>query len=108
MASAWSRQSLRLMLLLLAFGLLMYNAQAQSPTMDEQNHMARGYALLRTGDPRLSLEHPPLINLLEAVPLGGEIVDIVPCASTKHLRVILIANATGLARRPVLIGNGVT
>jgi len=73
MASAWSRQSLRLMLLLLAFGLLMYNAQAQSPTMDEQNHMARGYALLRTGDPRLSLEHPPLINLLEAVPLGGEI-----------------------------------
>ncbi len=52
-----------------AFGLLMYNAQAQSPTMDEQNHIARGYALLRTGDPRLSLEHPPFINVLEAAPL---------------------------------------
>jgi len=52
-----------------AFGLLMYNAQAQSPTMDEQNHIARGYALWRTGDPRLSVEHPPFINLLEAAPL---------------------------------------
>ncbi len=46
-----------------------YNAQAQSPTMDEQNHIARGYALLRTGDPRLSIEHPPLVNALEALPL---------------------------------------
>jgi len=51
------------------FGFLMYNAWAQSPTMDEQNHIARGYALLRTGDPRLSLEHPPLINVIEALPL---------------------------------------
>jgi hypothetical protein len=39
--------------------------------MDEQNHLARGYALLTTGDPRLSIEHPPLINVLEALPLGG-------------------------------------
>ncbi len=51
------------------FGFLTYNAWAQSPTMDEQNHITRGYALLRTGDPRLSLEHPPLINVLEALPL---------------------------------------
>jgi len=51
------------------FGFLMYNAWAQSPTMDEQNHIARGYALLRTGDPRLSLEHPPLINVVTALPL---------------------------------------
>ncbi len=34
--------------------------------MDEQNHIARGIALLRTGDPRLSVEHPPLINSLSA------------------------------------------
>ncbi|MCA9952484.1 MAG: hypothetical protein KDE48_22695, partial [Anaerolineales bacterium] len=40
-----------------------------SPTMDEQNHIARGLAFLRTGDPRLSLEHPPLINSLSALPL---------------------------------------
>ena len=37
--------------------------------MDEQNHIARGLAFLRTGDPRLSLEHPPLVNSLSALPL---------------------------------------
>ncbi len=56
-------------LLLVLFFRLTFNAWAQSPTMDEQNHIARGYALLRTGDPRLSIEHPPLINALEAAPL---------------------------------------
>ncbi len=40
-----------------------------SPTMDEQNHIARGLAFLRTADPRLSLEHPPLVNSLSALPL---------------------------------------
>lgn len=74
MSRRWLRQAIHLGLLLLAAGLLVFNAQAQSPTMDEQNHMARGYALLRTGDPRLSVEHPPLINLLEALPLGGGVV----------------------------------
>ncbi len=54
---------------LAAFGWMAFNAQAQSPTMDEQNHIARGYVFLRTGDPRLSVEHPPLINSLEALPL---------------------------------------
>ncbi len=37
--------------------------------MDEQNHIARGLAFVRTGDPRLSLEHPPLINGWSALPL---------------------------------------
>ena len=74
MDRAWARQCVRLVLLLAAFGLLTYNAQAQSPTMDEQNHMARGYGLLRTGDPRLSIEHPPLINLLVALPLGSGVI----------------------------------
>ncbi|MCB9422826.1 MAG: glycosyltransferase family 39 protein [Ardenticatenaceae bacterium] len=40
-----------------------------SPTVDEQNHLARGAAFVRTGDPRLSLEHPPLVNALSALPL---------------------------------------
>ncbi len=40
-----------------------------SPTMDEQNHIARGLAFLRTGDAHMSLEHPPLVNLLSALPL---------------------------------------
>ncbi|MCP4517326.1 MAG: phospholipid carrier-dependent glycosyltransferase, partial [Delftia sp.] len=36
--------------------------------MDEGNHIARGAAFLGTGDPRLSLEHPPLVNTLSALP----------------------------------------
>ena len=37
--------------------------------MDEQNHLARGLALWQTGDPRLSLEHPPLVNLWSTLPI---------------------------------------
>ena len=40
-----------------------------SPTMDEQNHIGRGIAFVKTGDPRLSLEHPPLVNAISALPL---------------------------------------
>ena len=54
---------------LLFFFLALDSAVGDSPTMDEQNHIARGLAFLRTGDPRLSLEHPPLINGLSALPL---------------------------------------
>lgn len=55
--------------LLLYFWLAVGSLVGDSPTMDEQNHIARGLAFLRTGDPRLSLEHPPLINSLSALPL---------------------------------------
>jgi len=54
---------------LLFFYLAMSSLVGDSPTMDEQNHLARGLAFLRTGDARLSLEHPPLINSLSALPL---------------------------------------
>ncbi|HEX6386090.1 MAG TPA: phospholipid carrier-dependent glycosyltransferase, partial [Anaerolineae bacterium] len=54
---------------LLFFFLALNSLVGDSPTMDEQNHMARGLAFLRTGDPRLSLEHPPLVNALSALPL---------------------------------------
>lgn len=37
--------------------------------MDEQNHLARGIAFIKSGDPRLSLEHPPLVNSLSTLPL---------------------------------------
>ncbi|VAW34892.1 hypothetical protein MNBD_CHLOROFLEXI01-5274, partial [hydrothermal vent metagenome] len=40
-----------------------------SPTMDEQNHLARGVAFVKTADPRLSLEHPPLVNSISGLPL---------------------------------------
>lgn len=56
-------------LLGLMFVLMVSNALLKSPTMDEQNHIARGYAYLRTGDLRLNLDHPPLINCLSAAPL---------------------------------------
>ncbi|MEZ4516478.1 MAG: phospholipid carrier-dependent glycosyltransferase [Chloroflexota bacterium] len=55
--------------LLLFFFLALSSLVDDSPTIDEQNHIARGLAFLRTGDPRLSLEHPPLINALSALPL---------------------------------------
>lgn len=55
--------------ILLFFFLALDSLVDDSPTMDEQNHIARGLAFLRTGDPRLSLEHPPLINSISALPL---------------------------------------
>jgi hypothetical protein len=56
-------------LLLLIFTQALGSARLKSPTMDEQNHIARGLAYLRTGDLRLSVEHPPLVNALCALPL---------------------------------------
>lgn len=60
---------LAVLLMLVAFGLMLTSAVQKSPTMDEQNHIARGAAYLGTGDPRLSVEHPPLVNLLSALPV---------------------------------------
>ena len=51
------------------FGLALFSLRADSPTMDEQNHLARGAALIRTGDPRLSVEHPPVGNGLSGLML---------------------------------------
>ncbi|MEE8392353.1 MAG: glycosyltransferase family 39 protein, partial [Anaerolineae bacterium] len=59
---------LAVVLLILSFGLALTSAMRKSPTMDEQNHIARGAAYLGTGDPRLSIEHPPLVNVLSALP----------------------------------------
>lgn len=55
-------------LLLLSSALALTSAVGKSPTMDEQNHIARGAAYLGTGDPRLSVEHPPVVNVLSALP----------------------------------------
>lgn len=67
-AALWA-QFLVVGLLVLTFGLALTSAVQESPTMDEQNHIARGAAYLGTGDPRLSVEHPPLVNLLSALPV---------------------------------------
>ncbi len=55
--------------LLLFCALAVGSLVGDSPTMDEQNHLARGLALLKTGDARLSVEHPPLVNVLSALPV---------------------------------------
>jgi len=58
-----------LFFLLVLFCLLVFSVGEKSPTADEQNHVARGLAYLRTGDLRLSQEHPPGVNAWEAWPL---------------------------------------
>ncbi len=61
--------------LLLLGGLSLFASQAlfasslKSAAFDEQYHIAAGYAYLRTGDFRLSLSHPPLVNALSGLPL---------------------------------------
>jgi hypothetical protein len=67
MSAATQTRFLVIGLLVLAFGLALTSAGQKSPTMDEQNHIARGVAYLGTGDPRLSIEHPPLVNLLSGL-----------------------------------------
>ena len=69
MSAAIQSRFLVVGLLVLAFALALTSAVQMSPTMDEQNHIARGAAYLGTGDPRLSIEHPPLINVLSALPV---------------------------------------
>jgi 4-amino-4-deoxy-L-arabinose transferase-like glycosyltransferase len=61
--------------ILLFFFLTLNSLVGDSPTMDEQNHLARGLAFLQSGDPRFSLEHPPLVNVLSALPVAA-LLDI--------------------------------
>ncbi len=68
MSAAMRSRFLVVGLLVLTFALALTSAVQKSPTMDEQNHIARGAAYLGTGDPRLSVEHPPLVNVLSALP----------------------------------------
>ncbi len=62
-------------ILLAALLLILFAAQAalgspaNSAAFDEEYHLAAGYAYLRTGDPRLATEHPPLVNVWNALPL---------------------------------------
>jgi hypothetical protein len=56
--------------LLLMFWLTLSSSVLKSPTVDEDNHLTRGLALLKTGDARLSQEHPPLVNMLSALPVA--------------------------------------
>jgi 4-amino-4-deoxy-L-arabinose transferase-like glycosyltransferase len=66
----WSRtDGLALVVLIFLLTQLYLCSRLKSATYDEQYHIANGLAYLRTGDPRLVPEHPPLINLISALPL---------------------------------------
>jgi hypothetical protein len=61
-----------LLLCLTLFGTqAMISARSKSATFDEQYHITRGYAYLRTGDFRMSYSHPPLANVWSSLPLIG-------------------------------------
>ena len=60
---------LALLLLAVSFGLGLSSALQKSATRDEGVHLARGVAILKTGDFRLSIHHPPLMNMLSALPV---------------------------------------
>jgi hypothetical protein len=55
--------------------LLAFFAQAvtsiplEAPTFDEEFHIARAYAYVRTGDLRMQQNHPPLVSVLAGLPL---------------------------------------
>src|SRR4030042_1019119 len=65
------RVILAALLLLALFAQLALTSPHQSLTADEPVYIAAGYAYLRTGDLRLqpAVQHPPLMNVLEAWPL---------------------------------------
>jgi 4-amino-4-deoxy-L-arabinose transferase-like glycosyltransferase len=60
---------LAVLLLLALYAQMMGSVRLKSATYDEQEYVARGYAVLRTGDMRLRLRHPLLTNLISAAPL---------------------------------------
>jgi hypothetical protein len=56
-------------LLLLAFGLMVSSAVQKSPTVDEQSHLFRGIAYVKTGATHFLWGHPLLASAVNALPL---------------------------------------
>jgi 4-amino-4-deoxy-L-arabinose transferase-like glycosyltransferase len=56
-------------LLLLMAMQSIYAISTWSPTHDEMVYVSRGYSVLKTNDFRLDIGHPPLINIISALPL---------------------------------------
>ncbi len=57
------------LLLLLLFARALESAVHTSATYDEYIYIARGYTYLKTGDTRLKLRHPILVDVLATLPL---------------------------------------
>lgn len=68
------------LLLMAALSLFALQDLAASPlksaAFDEQYHLAAGYSYLRTGDPRLATNHPPLMGMLGGLALLGQTVNL--------------------------------
>jgi hypothetical protein len=60
---------LAVLLLWIFFAQAATSMVAESPTVDEQAHLMRGYVYLELGDLRFKIGHPILANALSAVPL---------------------------------------
>ena len=70
--------SISLLLLIILAAQLLQSSRRNSATYDEQYHIANGLNYLRTGDPGLIPEHPPLIEALSALPLLADSNLVLP------------------------------
>ncbi len=64
----WVAPGVVALLLALHAGLSAWSSSQECATHDEGTHLAAGIAAWRTGEHRLSPEHPPLLRLLAAIP----------------------------------------
>jgi len=66
--NTWSFAAVALFALLF-FILAFYSSLQKSITSDETAHIPAGFMILKTGDFRLNLEHPPLVKIFSVLPL---------------------------------------
>jgi len=65
----WPRRAVVVVVIAAHFLLLFFSVSDKSATSDEPFHISRGVSALYSGDFRMSVAHPPLINLISATPL---------------------------------------
>jgi len=70
--------SISILLLIVLSAQLLLSFRRNSATYDEQYHIANGIYFLRTGDPGLIPAHPPLIQVIAALPLLADRDLVVP------------------------------
>jgi len=93
-----------LLLLLAFFAQVTSSARRTSVTLDEALHVTSGYATLVTDDYRLVEEHPPLIKMLEALPLllqQPPLPDPRTVSGWEEANLVHVARKTYLSQRPL-------
>ncbi len=70
--STWAYRWLTAGVLLLAYGWMLSSSTDKSATVDEQSHLFRGVAYLKTGATHFLLGHPLFASVLSAAPLLTE------------------------------------